>query len=100
KTCNDFPESAIHLNLTAWLCARSQRRLNEALVLAGRAIALDDKVAAYHDTLAEVHFQLGDRDAAVAAARRCVELTGPTKQYAARLRHFSEGELRTLDETR
>jgi hypothetical protein len=61
---------------------------------------LESDVAAYHDTLAEVHFQLGNRDAAIAAARRCLELTGPTKQSTARLRHFSESELRTLDGTR
>jgi len=100
KMCSDFPQSATNLNLTAWLCARSQQRLDAALELVERAIALDPGVAAYCDTLAEVHFQRGDREAAVAAARRCLELTGPTKQSATRLRHFTESELRTFDGSR
>jgi tetratricopeptide (TPR) repeat protein len=100
KMCSDFPQSATNLNLAAWLCARSQQRLDAALELVQRAIALDPGVAAYRDTLAEVHFQRGDREAAVAAARRCLELTGPTKQSATRLRHFTESELRTFDGSR
>jgi len=100
RLCQEFPQSAKLLNETAWLFARSQRKLPEALELTQQAISLEADVAAYHDTLAEVHFQLGHREAATAAARRCLEMTGPTKQSLARLKHFSDSELRTLDETR
>jgi tetratricopeptide (TPR) repeat protein len=99
QICQEFPQAATHLNNAAWICARSQRQLEEALEFAQQAVSLAPDSAAYQDTLAEVHFQLGNREAAVAAAGRSVELSGSTKQSLARLRHFSESELKTLDGT-
>jgi tetratricopeptide (TPR) repeat protein len=100
QLCSEFPHSATLFNETAWLCARSQRRLDQARELIQQAISLEADVAAYYDTLAEVQFQQGNRQAAVAAARRCLDLTGPTKQSTARFKHFSESELGTLDDAR
>jgi hypothetical protein len=53
--------------------------------------------AAYQDTLAEVYFQRGDREAAVAAAQKCVEFAPANKMFAARLAHFRNDELKSLD---
>ena len=53
--------------------------------------------AAYHDTLAEVRFQRGEREAAVAAATRAAELAPANKLFAARLKHFQNDDLKTLD---
>ena len=92
-----FPASATYLNNAAWLCARSQRKLDEALSLVAQAIALAPDEASYHDTLAEVHFQRGDCAAAVAAAKRAVELSPGSKLLAVRLKHFEADELKTLD---
>jgi tetratricopeptide (TPR) repeat protein len=97
--CEEFPQSATYLNNTAWLAARSQRRLDEALELSQKAIALAPNEAAYHDTLAEVHFQRGDRDAAVAAAKKAVELAPSSALFAKRLKHFETSELKSLDRT-
>ena len=88
----------MYLNNAAWLCARSQRKLDEALALIQKALALTPEEAAYHDTLAEVHFQRGDREAAVAAAKKCVELAPDNKLFATRLKHFESDELKMLDQ--
>lgn len=95
----DFPESAMYLNNTAWLCARSQRQLDLALQLATKAVELSPDEASYQDTLAEVHFQRGDRPAAVAAAQRALALSQPRKLFVTRLKHFQEDELKSLDAT-
>jgi len=98
RVCNEFPTCAMHLNNAAWICARSQRRLDEALALVEKALAIAPEEAPYHDTLAEIHFQRGDREAAVAAAKKCVELAPDNKLFATRLTHFESDELKTLDE--
>jgi hypothetical protein len=93
----EFPASATYLNNAAWVCARTQRQLDRALDLAERATALAPDDASYQDTLAEVHFQLGNRDAAIAAARRAAELAPHNPLFATRLKHFQEDQVRTLD---
>ncbi len=98
RVCEEFPASATYLNNAAWLCARSQRKLDEALVLVEKALAIAPDEAAYHDTLAEVHFQHGDREAALAASRKCVELAPDNKLFVTRLKHFHNDELKTLDQ--
>jgi tetratricopeptide (TPR) repeat protein len=85
------------LNNTAWLCARSQRRLDDALELSQKALALAPSEAAYHDTLAEVQFQRGERAAAVAAAKKALELAPGNVLFIKRLKHFEQDELKTLD---
>jgi tetratricopeptide (TPR) repeat protein len=97
RVIEEFPQSAVHFNNAAWICARAQRKLEEALALAETAVKLAPDEAAYRDTLAEVHFQRGDRDAAVAAAQKCIELAPDNKLFATRLKHFQENELKTLD---
>jgi hypothetical protein len=67
------------------------------LSLATRAVEAAPDESAYQDTLAEVHFQRGDRAAAVAAAKKCVEIAPDNKMFAERLKHFQEDELKTLD---
>lgn len=97
--CDEFKASATYLNNAAWLAARAQRKLDEALDLSQRALALAPNDSAYHDTLAEVHFQRGDREAAVRAAKRALELAPSNATFAKRLKHFEGDELKTLDGT-
>jgi tetratricopeptide (TPR) repeat protein len=97
RVITEFPASAMHINNTAWICARAQRNLDEALKLAEKAVEIAPEEAPYRDTLAEVYFQRGDRDAAVAAAQKCVEIAPDYKLYATRLAHFQNDDLKTLD---
>lgn len=94
-----FPNSATNLNNAAWICSRAQRELEEGLKLALKAVELAPEEAAYRDTLAEVHFQRGEREKAVAAAQKCLEIAPANATFAKRLKHFQEDELKTLDGT-
>jgi tetratricopeptide (TPR) repeat protein len=55
-------------NNFAWFLARTNQRLDEALKLAERAVKLEPDMYAYLDTLAEVHFRLGNVDKAAQLA--------------------------------
>jgi tetratricopeptide (TPR) repeat protein len=96
QVLDEFPTSATYRNNAAWMAARCQRKLDEALVWAEKAVALAPDEPSYYDTLAEVHFQRGDRDAALAAAQKAVDLSPQNTFFAARLKHFQDDELKSL----
>jgi tetratricopeptide (TPR) repeat protein len=68
------PGEAEHMNNLAWLCARSDERLEEALKLATAAVQAAPDNSAYLDTAAEVHFRLGHAEEAVRLEKRAIEL--------------------------
>ena len=86
--CNDFPKSAAHHHDLARLAAGCRRRLDEALEHASQAVALDPKNPTYLGTLAELHFQRGDRQQAVELAQRCVQSAPKQEQFLQQLRRF------------
>lgn len=88
ETCTIFPNSALHHNNAAWLAAKCQRRLDDALVHVNRAIELVPNDAQYIDTQGEVYFQQGQTDLAIACAKRCVELEPNTAFYKEQLTRF------------
>ncbi len=88
---SDFPQSAMHLNNIAWLSARCDRRLDEALKLAKKANKLRPDTASYVDTLGGVQFRLGKKDEAVECAKRCIALAPNNEFYKTQLKRF-QGE--------
>lgn len=88
EICHDFPLSALHHNNLAWMAARCNRQLDEALRLARRAVELNPSSAAYLDTLAEVSYRLGQVEDAIGYEQRCVELEPDSPHYAAQLNRF------------
>jgi hypothetical protein len=86
--CRDYPESGFYHNTVAWLAAKCQRRLDDALTHAKRAVELAPKTAAYIDTLGEVHFQRGEKDEAIACAKRCLEISPDDKFFKQQLARF------------
>ncbi|HEX3656061.1 MAG TPA: hypothetical protein VHV55_09650 [Pirellulales bacterium] len=88
-----FPDSSYHLNSAAWLAAVCHRRLDEALKMSQQAVALEPEYWAYLDTLAEVFFQLGDRDQALQWAAKISTLEPGNKQVEKRLEHFRHDPL-------
>jgi tetratricopeptide (TPR) repeat protein len=86
--CRDFPDSATHHNNLAWMAARCDRQLEEALKHALQATRLAGDNPAYLDTLAEVHFRLGDVSEAIRCAERCVELDPEKRHFQQQLERF------------
>jgi tetratricopeptide (TPR) repeat protein len=82
KLCKDFPQSAAFRNERAWLAARCRRDLEMATELARKAVDLDPEHVNYRDTLAEVLFQRGDKDAALSQIKKCLEMEPANKRYA------------------
>ena len=78
--CRLFAQSASCRNDLAWLAARCDRRLDEALRYAKQATELAPDRASYLDTLAEVHFRRGELTEAVAVSQRCLTLD-PNNRY-------------------
>ncbi|MCX7805782.1 MAG: hypothetical protein N3A38_11415 [Planctomycetota bacterium] len=91
--CSKDSGSARHCNNLAWMLAKCRRRLDDALALAGRAVSLDPCNQYYLDTLAEVHFQRGDRGKAIELAKKCVSLNPWRVQWRAQLARFEKSSL-------
>ncbi|NQU09670.1 tetratricopeptide repeat protein [bacterium] len=66
------PDNAEAHNNLAWLGVRLRRRLDEALAHAQQAVRGAPDQAAFLDTLAEVQFQRGHREQAVATIKQAV----------------------------
>jgi tetratricopeptide (TPR) repeat protein len=63
------------LNALAWYAALGNIHLEEALVAARRAAALEPRNTGILDTLAEVYFRLGRKEEALGAIRRALAIT-------------------------
>jgi tetratricopeptide (TPR) repeat protein len=86
------PGAATLYNASAWLLARTGRRLDDGLRLAQRAVALSPQHAAYIDTLAEVQFQLGKGDAALELEQEAVALEPERAFLHAQVERFRAGD--------
>jgi tetratricopeptide (TPR) repeat protein len=80
KLCQAYPRCSYAHNSAAWLSACCRRNLDDALAHARKAVELAPDNAGHLDTLAEVYFQRGEKDKAVAAQKRVVEMD-PKKAY-------------------
>lgn len=71
-----WPDDADAANYLGYMWADRDVRLEEALDLIGRAVALDPENPAYLDSLGWVHFRLGDLGEAERWLRRAIDLGG------------------------
>jgi tetratricopeptide (TPR) repeat protein len=92
RRCVDYPRAAFLHNNLAWTSARCRRQLDEALAHARRATELDADTLGYVDTLAEVHFQRGDRDQAIALMRQCLARDAKNTYFRKQLQRFEAGD--------
>jgi tetratricopeptide (TPR) repeat protein len=92
KVIRDFPKHATAYNQAAWLSACCRRSLDKGLSYARKAVELSPKTAAYHDTLAEVLFQLGKKAEAVAAQKRAVALSPARVYFRKQLKRIEAGD--------
>ncbi|HKI33457.1 MAG TPA: hypothetical protein VKA46_16500 [Gemmataceae bacterium] len=92
KLCRDYPKSAREHNSLAWLSACCRRELDRGLQHAEKAVALAPGSAGYYDTLGEVYFQRGDKDKALAAARKSAELDPKVAYYKRQIKRIEAGD--------
>jgi len=82
---------ASNLNGLAWTCATNDVFLPEALTAAERAVALEPKSSGILDTLAEVHFRMGNAAKAAEVEARALDLEPNDKYLTSQLARFRAG---------
>lgn len=92
KVCDDYPRCAEAHNSAAWLSACCHRNLDVALTHALKATELEPGMAGFHDTLAEIYFQRGDKEKALAAQRKAIELNPNRPYYRKQLKRIEAGD--------
>jgi tetratricopeptide (TPR) repeat protein len=90
--CQSHPQSAFAHNSAAWLAACCRRDLASAQTHAEKAMALAPKFAGYRDTLAEVHFQRGDRAKAIALMKECQRMEPKNQYFVKQMQRFEAGD--------
>ena len=90
KLIADHPRCASHHNSLAWTLARCRRDLGKAIEHARRAAELAPDNCAILDTLAEVHFQRGEKEEAIRAIGRCIELEPGVERHKLALERFEK----------
>ena len=68
------------------------QKLDEALIHADRAVKIDPDNGAFLDTLAEVHFQLGNRSKAIEISTKAVQILEGDNQVKRQLERFKTGK--------
>jgi tetratricopeptide (TPR) repeat protein len=89
------PDTPGAKNDLAWLCARSGRRLEEAVKLAEEAVQAKPSEAAYLDTLAEAKFRVGDIDAAIQLETEALRLLPDNTFMKEQLERFKNARATT-----
>ena len=84
-----YPDSPIHNNNYAWLCATTGRRLDYATEHAMIAVANLPDNSNYLDTLAELQFLTGNKKAAIQLNRRCLQIN-PKPHYKRQAIRFAK----------
>ncbi len=79
------------LNSLAWFTATHDIYLPQALIAAERAVALEPQNSNILDTLAEVHYRLGDVQKALEVASRALALSPEDAYLKEQIERFREG---------
>ncbi len=88
KVLSRFPDSPLLLNNYAWVCAKAKKNLDNAIELSQKSVKLRPGNPQYWDTLAELYFANGEKQKAIEAIRRSIELAPETKRYREQLKKF------------
>jgi len=83
-----YPESALHHNNYAWLCACAERRKDHMLRHAEIAVEQRPDSSSYLDTLATVYFLIGENEKAIELCRRCIAIYPSKQHYRDQLKRF------------
>jgi len=92
KLCDEYPNCAWGHNSAAWISVCCRRNLDKAEEHALKAVSLTPTSAGNLDTLAEVYFQRGDKDKAVAAEKKVVEMDPKKPYFRKQLKRIEAGD--------
>ena len=90
--CKEYPNNPSGHNGAAWLSACCGRGLESAEQHALKAVGLSPDSPGVRDTLAEAYFQRGDKDKAIAAEKKSVELDPKKAYYRKQLKRMEAGD--------
>jgi len=83
---------ASSLNGLAWVCATGDMFLPEALTAAERAVALEPKETGILDTLAEVHYRMGNAAKAIEVETKALALAPSDNYLKEQIARFKSGK--------
>ena len=83
-----WPNDSTALSNWAWMYSQCDRKLDEALPLAEKAVTLAPNSATFLDTLAEVHFRQGNIDEAIKLMQQCIRFDPRDRHYRENLERF------------
>jgi tetratricopeptide (TPR) repeat protein len=92
KLCDAYPNFSGGHNAVAWLSACCRCNLESAQEHALKAVALVPDNAGVLDTLAEVYFQRGDKEKAIVAQKKAVELEPKRAYFRKQLKRIEAGD--------
>jgi tetratricopeptide (TPR) repeat protein len=92
KVCEDYPRCAGAHNSAAWVSVCCRRNLDKALEHSLKAVELEPGFAGFHDTLAEIYFQRGDKEKAVATQKKVIELDPKKTYFRKQLKRIEAGD--------
>ena len=92
KLCDEYPNCAWGHNSAAWTSVCCRRNLDHALDHALKSVALAPNSAGNLDTLAEVYFQRGDKDKAVATQKKAIEADPQRAYFRKQLKRIEAGD--------
>ncbi len=88
KHLEAWPKDANSHNNLAWMFARCNARLPQALEHATKAVDISERSPTYVDTLAEIEFRMGHVDKAIELARECISIDPRHTHYQKQLQRF------------
>ncbi|MSR30742.1 MAG: hypothetical protein EXR99_04475 [Gemmataceae bacterium] len=94
EICAMYPGCAWAHNSAAWMSACCKRDLDWGLSHSQKAVQIDPESPAYHDTLAEVLFQLGRQKEALEEQQKAVALDPVKVYYRKQLQRIGKGNPR------
>ncbi|MEE2639239.1 MAG: hypothetical protein VX768_01315 [Planctomycetota bacterium] len=90
KQLKRFPESGLYHNNLAWACTTNGMHLEMALEHAEKVVRQEPQNPTYIDTLADICFNLGQRERAINLIQRCLQLNPASEHYRAQLKRFQQ----------
>ncbi|MFC1497651.1 hypothetical protein ACFLS1_04135 [Verrucomicrobiota bacterium] len=96
--CGKYPHLSGSHNALGWLTAVTRERLAEGLKHAQRAVELEPQKTICLDTLAEIHFQLNNKEQAIEVMKKCIKLAPEDFHFVEQLKRFRAGDPLTRHE--